>query len=394
MKNKVRIPFALQIVMDDFGWHEGVNELALGGPARTHIKRKHTLEDIVVVNEIGKKIGMHILCGFTIGEWDKDNVLRGMKHATKYEDNWDRKKYIDMDFANKAYQIIENSEYIDIAFHGLMHGYWEDGENYGNPREFFMYDLPEGATERRLDYPVKPVSPDYVREHIEAWFKIYNSWNFTKEVKGFISPASLYKDDSLALKYAAEVEKFGICFWKNGWTEFSGNTRMLRSIVFLKDHADIADYSDMNIDVSTIADHEYKADSEVRGRTVVGCHWANFLWDDPKESIKHVDEWAEYFKRQAEIFGFMLSKNVSFAASQALYEAYSRVEFIDNKCIIDVSPVKALGAPELKNEFYLSVDNSLSIKNVNGGAFSLYETHNDFKTYKIVVENDRIEVEM
>ncbi len=394
MKDKLRIPFALQIIMDDFGWHDGVNELALSGPARTHIGRKHTIEDIVVINELGKRIGMHILCGFTIGEWDKDNVLRGMKHATKYEDNWDRRKYIDMDFANKAFETIESSEFIDIAFHGLMHGYWENGENYGNPREFFRYDLPEGATERRLDYPVIPVSPEYVREHLEAWFKIYNGWGFTKPVKTFISPASLYKDESFALSYAKEIEKFGIRFWKNGWNEFKGNTRMLRSIVFLKDQADIADYSDMNIDVSTIPNHVYNEDSSVKGRTVVGCHWANYLWTDPKESINHVDEWAEYFKRQGEIFGYMLSKDVSFAASQALYQAYSKVEFIDDKCIIDISPVKALGAPELKNEFYLSVDKTAKIKNILGASYSLYESHKDFDTYKLIPENDKITVEM
>ena len=74
MKDSVRVPIALQIVVDDFGWHNGKNGLADSRPARTGINRNHVLEDYVVMNELGKRIDMKIVCGFTIGEWDKDNA--------------------------------------------------------------------------------------------------------------------------------------------------------------------------------------------------------------------------------------------------------------------------------------------------------------------------------
>ena len=78
----IKIPIAMQLVVDDVGWHHGPDERHLNRPARTGINRDHEVEDYIVLNEIGKKLDMHVLCGFTIGEWDKDNILRGMKHAT------------------------------------------------------------------------------------------------------------------------------------------------------------------------------------------------------------------------------------------------------------------------------------------------------------------------
>ncbi len=137
MKN-IKIPVALQVVVDDIGWFKGKNGLMESRPARTHMPRNHVAEDYAVLNEIGKKLDMHILCGLVLGEWDKDNILRGMEHATWDEENWDMASKIDYPLAEKCFKQIEESEFIDIAFHGLMHGYWVNGENYGNPREFLF----------------------------------------------------------------------------------------------------------------------------------------------------------------------------------------------------------------------------------------------------------------
>ncbi len=382
--DKIKIPVALQLVMDDMGWFYGANDLKNGGPARTGICRNHALEDYLVLNEIGKRLNMHFLCGFTIGEWDKDNVLRGMKHATRDEDNWDRKSTIDMALAEKFKEAIESSEYIDIAFHGLMHGYWVDGENYGNPREFYSYDLPEGATERRVDYPVVPVSAEYVDEHLDAWFKIYNGWGFTKKVETIISPASLYKDKEYPDAYARKAKKYGIKYWKNLWAEHDCLTEIFEGLIFINAHQDIVDWCEMDVEPDTLADLPlFQEEGRPFAYAVMGSHWANFLRLDPKDNLKYVDKWVNYFKKQGSRFGVMLSRNIAFAASQAQYCAHTKTDFKENTLTLDISAVDKQGAIELSDEFYISIENSLTPRSCEGAELSVYEKQEGFTTYRI-----------
>ncbi len=385
MKENVCIPIALQIVTDDFGWFYGKNGLADSRPARTGINRDHTWEDITVMNEIGKKLDMKIVCGFTIGEWDKDNVLRGMEHATWDEEGWDRASEIDYDLAKKCFDEIEKSDYIELAFHGLMHGYWVNGENYGNPREFFSYDIPLDTKERKVNYPLKPVSAQYVNEHLEAYFKIYNSWGFSQKIRTFIMPASLYKDRDTVLSYAAVAEKYGIKYWKNLWADYEGLTTMLNSIVFLNAKGDMVEWDVIDAEPEELADKIYNANDEGKpaGYAILGSHWPNFLSSDPSKNLDNVDKWVNYIKRQAEVFGYMLSKDIAFAGSQALYHKYSKFDLTDNVLTINLEDVDKQNAPELSKEFYVSIKNDKHLKDCVGADCEVYETHNEFVTYKL-----------
>ncbi len=386
MKNSVRLPIALQIVVDDFGWHNGKNGLADGRPARTGIDRNHVLEDYVVMNEIGKKVGQKIVCGFTIGEWDKDNVLRGMEHATWDEKGWDRASEIDYDLTQKCFEQLEKSEFIELAFHGLMHGYWVNGENYGNPREFFSYDIPLDTKERKVNYPVKPVPAEYVDEHLEAYFKIYNSWGFSQKIRTFIMPASLYKDVDTVLEYAAVARKYGIKYWKNFWNELNDATTMLHDIVFLNTRGgDMVEWYEIDVEPEQIKDREYNTEDPTQpaGFIILGSHWPNFLSTDPSKNLENVQKWANFLNRQKEIFGYMLAKDIAFAASQGLYNKHTKFDFTDNTCTLDVSEVDKQGAPELSNEIYISIKNDKQIKECVGADFEVYEKHNEFTTYKL-----------
>lgn len=387
MKN-VKIPVALQIVVDDIGWFKGKNGLMESRPARTHMNRNHVAEDYAVLNEVGKKLDMKILCGLVLGEWDKDNILRGMKHATWDEENWDMASRIDYSLANACKEKIENSEYIDIAFHGLMHGYWENGENYGNPREFYSYDIPLDTKERRLDYPVKPVSAEYVDEHIDAWFKIYNSWGFTKKVESIISPASLYKEKEVSVEYAKKAQKYGIKYWKNLWAEHTCLMEFFDKIVFLNMDDDLTSYADHDVDPDKLPDiPTFDGVNRPFAYAVMGCHWENFLRSDPKDNLEYVDRWVEFFKKQARYFGTMLSKDMAFAANQAIYHSLAKVDEQEDIITVDLS--EALKKAE-KREFYISL--KVQPQNIEGGTIELYETREGFDTYKIKIFDDIIKI--
>ena len=390
---KAIIPVALQVVVDDIGWFKGKNGLMESRPSRTHMPRNHTFEDYTVLNEIGKKLDMHILCGLVLGEWDKDNILRGMKHATWDEENWDMASKIDYPLAKKCFDEIEKSEFIDIAFHGLMHGYWVNGENYGNPREFYSYDIPLDTKERRVDYPVKPVSAEYVDSHLEAWFKIYNSWGFTKKVESIISPASLYKDKEISVEYAKKAQKYGIKYWKNLWAEHTQLMEFFDKIVFLNMDDDFTSYADHNVDPDKLPDIP-TFDGTIRpfAYAVMGCHWENFLRDDPEDNLEFVDRWVNFFKRQARYFGTMLSKDMAFACHQAQYHVHTKMTFENDVLTLDVTDVLNQDTISKSNEFYISIKNDLVPQKISGGTIEVFEVQEDFKTYKITVEKEIITI--
>ena len=105
--------------------------------------------------------------------------------------------------------------------------------------------------------------------------------------------------------------------------------------------------------------------------------------------MERVDAWAEHMNRYKEVFGYMLSRDIKFAASQVLYNRFSKITCENNKYIIDLSGVDAKGAKVLKNEFYVSVKNESIPAKCIGGSISVYEKHKDFVTYKIVRNGEK-----
>ena len=112
-------------------------------------------------------------------------------------------------------------------------------------------------------------------------------------------------------------------------------------------------------------------------------HWTNLLRWNPEKNMENVPKWINFLKRQSEVFGTMLSRDVFFAGSQAIYKKYAKMEFADGKCIIDFTDVDKSGAEVLKNEFYISFKNNIIPSECTGGKIELYEEKKEFKTYKI-----------
>ena len=115
----IMIPEPLQICMDDVGWHNGSDDRPNGGSARTAMPRRHCAEDYAAVEKLGEKLRMRINCGFVLGEWDPDNRLRGVPHATKYGSRWDNAAFLDRDETERCAALLRSSAWIDIAVHGL-----------------------------------------------------------------------------------------------------------------------------------------------------------------------------------------------------------------------------------------------------------------------------------
>ena len=90
MTERVIIPTAMQITLDDLGWHDGRDLRFFGKASRSGLPRMHAVEDYKIVNELGRAINQKILGKLCLGDWDKDNILRGEVGLTHNPHNWDR----------------------------------------------------------------------------------------------------------------------------------------------------------------------------------------------------------------------------------------------------------------------------------------------------------------
>ena len=62
----VKIPFALQLCLDDVAWHYGADLRCIGQASRSGIPRYHQPEDYMVLEEIGRRLDIGSFARFAL----------------------------------------------------------------------------------------------------------------------------------------------------------------------------------------------------------------------------------------------------------------------------------------------------------------------------------------
>ena len=232
-----------------------------------------------------------------------------------------------------------------------------------------------------------------LKRRLDLFFKIYDSWGFRQKIRTIVSPGGVWGVPIEELyPLAEEFKGRGLEYWPNGWyPQITGAHMLMRGVFCMRETGagvipwNAYDYDpDMLLEIAPLAIET--------GRSVFGAHWPNFLRYNPKRSLEHLDAWVGYFKRQAEYFGCMLSRDVGFAANQEIHAAYSKVECYHDKCVIDTEGAHLFGFDNLENTFYISLKKDRVPKACIGGGISLYEEHNEFNTYKIDYNERKLEL--
>ena len=374
--NRFVIPNALQIVIDDLGWMNSKDDRENHGPSRTAMPRKHCAEDYVAVNELGKALGMKINCAFVIGEWDPDNRLKCLPNFSKYGENWDNARYLDREELKKIVDVINDSEYIDISVHGLMHGYYMDGVDNWDLSDFFYqkdqvkYMIPEQELRARLD----------------AFFGLLEYHGVKKEINSYVPSSALYIFDSMSkilpdygIKYIIQPfvatdfgdEKPFLVTVENGIIT-TDRYNFIDEVGFEKFKYDIFPWNQCESDFSKLP----------RATCMVGSHWPNYLHRDPKRSLEMTERTAAYFRSCADAFGSMMSRDLGFYSTQALYKRFAKTEEKGKTFTVDVSEVP-MPAGNL-GKFYLSAKNPIT--SYSGCEIKLYETKDTHLTYEVIAK--------
>lgn len=377
MKNSVIIPTAMLLCIDDLGWHLGSDQRYIGRPSRTGMPRKHLPEDYETVNAIGKAIDMKILCPICLAEWDKDNILRGEVGITFEPKTWDRGSLIDLELTQRMFEVMEKSDYIEYSIHGNLHGNYDAQGKQITEMEYFEYKNPS-------DTKLSTQSEEEILRRLEIFFKLYDMWGFKKDFRSFVAPNGIPRhlnaDDLQPL--ASALKKYGVKYWTSRWKGTVCDTEFFDGIIYMEKNKKFGvPWNAYDIDPDTLFDFAEEGD-EIVG-DVMGMHWPNFLRFNYQNNPQCVEHWVNYFKRQSEIFGVMLAKDIAFTSSQHVYRRFSKITYGEKSIEIDIS--EALGKPTdcLSGEFYVSLKNDLKPTACKGGSIELYETHKTFKTYKI-----------
>ena len=383
MLEKIVIPAAFQLCLDDVAWHDGRDLRTIGQASRSGLPRDHHPLDYKMLQELGKAIDMKIVCPLCLGDWDKWNYLRGEVGITHKPHTWDRASEIDLEYAEACFNEMESAEYIEYAIHGLMHGRYDENGKLIWEREYFIPN-PEGRNKTVI------FDVDDFNRRMDIFFKIYNGWGFSQKIRTFVSPCGVgtkTTNDAIMEAMTAELRKRGVSYWTNASFPFKGCFNAYNDVACMlkvcEMHGEEIPWEAYDIDPTYFDTFEPKSN-------IIGMHWTNFLRYNPENNLERLDKWIKFFRRQSEVFGAMLSKDIAFTTNQQYYRLFSKITTDDAKCVIDLSDVQAKKNVKGNDTFYVSFKNGLVPSSIEGGEIKLYEAHNEFSTYEIKHTADKV----
>jgi hypothetical protein len=112
---------------------------------------------------------------------------------------------------------------------------------------------------------------------------------------------------------------------------------------------------------------------------LVGTHWPNFLHEDPTRNLETVARAEAYFRRCGSQFGTVLSRDVAFFVTQAMYHRYATAYEDDAGFTVDVTNVPLVEG--MNGSFCISTKQP--IVSCDGCTAEVYENHPTHTVYEI-----------
>lgn len=364
------IPRPMQLVIDDMGWMNSEDDRKGGGPSRTAMPRRHVAEDIRAINRLGEAIGQKINCAFVIGEWDPDNRLRLVPHLSKYGDNWDNASYLDRAEMSRFVEAINDSPYIDIALHGLLHGYYMEGTDNHDASDYCYF----------IDKKFYPVPEAEIRTRVEKFLEILDYYGINARVMSFVPPSFKYK----LFGISKILSDYGIKYVSTIFRTMEKEEEM-PEIACVEGEVITVDRN-MNIYPWDACDCSYDDLPAIKG--ILGTHWPNFLHPDPKRNGEVIDRAIKYFRRSSEHYGVVIAPDMEFTAIQSIYCRFAEVRVDGAKMTIDITATSK--TPAAYKPFRISA--KCDPVSVFGAKIRKIEEKTGFSTYELVPCADIIEI--
>ncbi|MBR5295125.1 MAG: hypothetical protein IKU24_00880 [Clostridia bacterium] len=372
------IPKGVHLVLDDIGWLYGRDQRDRGLPSRTGIPRLHTnLDDYVVVEEVGKKIGMKICCMMVIGEWDRRRTLAKVPGSSKWGKEWEKSEFYDEKIITEIRDFLNSAKHIELGFHGLLHDSWDENGKFICDGEFFQPKDGIKGNEMLLS------SEEHIRLHMDAFYEIYNDWDLKCPIRTYASPCGAKKAFPDG-KLTSILKDYGIKFWHNkGYPSTWDNLLpAVQNKIVVSDKAfPLAPWETYDLDPEDLP----MIPDENLG--ILGGHWVNLLRYNPKRNLERVDAWGDYFKRLAQNFKAVYTEEIDECHYQGLYEKFAKVSEKDGEITIDLSKFDSM-LPDTYPDLFINVKKG-PLPTCTGGKISVYREQNDFYNLRIKRENGK-----
>ena len=376
-QKRLIIPESFLLVVDDVGWWQKATKryyVELPDWAKKQERRAYGLEDYRSLVEIGRALNMRVLCGFTIGEWDRDRILAKLPSANMHGTGWTNKDVLaQVERLDEARDYINsNAAYIEMAVHGLNHMYWnEEGKCL-----FAEYYRNENGKRVML-------APDLMRKHLDAWFEIYCRNGFRAPVDKLIPCCFLYNYSQGSGEMSYILKDYGIKYVSTPFSSLGYDTPEKPVMAAIENGILTTDRTD---DLSMWCELDAKT-PDVLKSSYYGTHWPHFIVEDPADNPKTTARWIEYFKQYKNRFEVVCATDHVMGANQAFYRRFTKLtETAPNTFTLDFGEADAQGAPAdvVGNVLYLNVAKPHRLYAAeNSCLVELWNVADDFWTYKL-----------
>ena len=312
------IPMPLHVIVDDVGWWSGRDGSSFNQPYRTGMTRDHLPADYLALTALGEMLGMKILTGFVLCEWDRTNLLRELPSSTWMGADWDNSGTSREKREVAAGIIAGAPDYIEIALHGIGHEYWANGRM--ERAEFH-------------DQACRMRDPGEIRKHLEYFLRLMEQQGFSPRPEVFIPPAMKHSFGNGDQGVQKLLNEYGIRYVTTMFEETRWLSAPLHPGVTWENGVILVDRGRHGLKWNdTGCDPVFTFD-----RPLLTLHWTNLLCRDPNENRVMVKKWADFIRSGAKAHGLLLSRNIKSCLTQYLHRRFSKIVFDGSDYTIDLS---------------------------------------------------------
>ncbi|MDP3481453.1 MAG: hypothetical protein Q8R88_16925 [Desulfoprunum sp.] len=333
---QLTIPMPLQIIVDDVGWWSGQDGSQFNQPYRTGIGRDHQPEDYLALAALGKGLGMKILAGFVLCEWDKANLLRKLPSSTWMGEDWNNAG-IRPAHKERAADILRRSQAnIEIGLHGIGHELWVDGRM--QRAEFHNQHC-----EMR--------DKDEIRRHLDFFLQLMEQYKLSPAPVSFIPPALKHSFGNGEEGFQKLLEEFGIRYVATHFDKARQFSAPLHPQLTWENNVLLVDREKAESAWNaTACEPAFAFD-----RPFLTLHWANILHHDPAKNLDVVRRWIDFIREGSKKQRILLARDTQSCLSQYLHRMFSTVHEQNGEFSIDLTWKNDLPRHLIDHSFFVEL---------------------------------------
>lgn len=327
--SQLRIPRAVQLVIDDGGMREGLRAVGPEDRFGIPLARNLEAEDYRTLARIARRADTCIQLAMILCYWDKANVCARYPTTQWMGADWDNSGVAGSWIDEAAAVFADNPDRLEFVMHGVGHDYWTDGQ----PHIGEWCDRDSG----------EPWPYDALQGHIDCFRAILRQTGL-RQALAYEAPRSFVPCYFQYCLRDGDSRSTGYLMAQNGVryasTPFHGglHTRdgdrpqadgVFDSGVLLleRDNTEVK----WN-DIATVP-------PRLPRTSICGMHWGNFLAHDSSGNDEVADRWVEYLEGIDAEPGLMLARSTPHCWSQYVAHRWGRIEANGSMARIDLSGV-------------------------------------------------------